>query len=58
MDATKKAQNSSYKNQRIILNIMYLATLFVNNVPIPRTENYICLGVNTDEKLTWKNILI
>jgi hypothetical protein len=28
--------------------------ILVNNVPIPRTENYICLGVNIDERLTWE----
>ena len=26
--------------------------ILVNNVPIPRTENYICLGLNIDERLT------
>jgi hypothetical protein len=28
--------------------------ILVNNVPIPRTENYIRLGVNIDERLTWE----
>ncbi len=28
--------------------------IFINNVPMPRTENYICLGVNIDERLTWE----
>ena len=28
--------------------------ILINNVPIPRTENYICLGVNIDERLTWE----
>jgi hypothetical protein len=28
--------------------------ILVNNVPIPRTENYTCLGVNFDERLTWE----
>ncbi len=27
--------------------------ILINNVPIPRTENYICLDVNIDERLTW-----
>ena len=31
--------------------------ILVNNVPIPRTENYIWLGVNIDERLK-KNILL
>jgi hypothetical protein len=31
--------------------------ILVNNVPIPRTENYICLiGVNIDERLTWEKL--
>ena len=32
--------------------------IVVNNVPVPRTENYICLGVNIDERLSlnpWSN---
>ena len=28
--------------------------ILVNNVPTFRTENYICLGVNIDERLTWE----
>jgi hypothetical protein len=28
--------------------------ILVNNVLIPRTENYTCLGVNIDERLTWE----
>ena len=28
--------------------------ILVNNVPIPSTENYTCLGVNIDERLTWE----
>ncbi len=28
--------------------------ILINNLPIPRTENYICLGVNIDERLTWE----
>ena len=28
--------------------------ILINNVPVPRTENYICLGVNIDERLTWE----
>jgi hypothetical protein len=26
----------------------------INNVPVPRTENYICLGVDLDERFTWE----
>ena len=29
-------------------------SILVNNVPLPRTENYVCLGVNMDERLTWE----
>ena len=28
--------------------------ILVNNVPIPRTGNYICLGVNIYARLTWE----
>ena len=28
--------------------------ILINNVPVPRTENYTCLGVDLDERLTWE----
>jgi hypothetical protein len=30
--------------------------ILIINVPVPRTENYICLGVDLDERFTWENI--
>ena len=30
--------------------------ILINNVPVPRTESYTCLGVELDERLTWENI--
>ena len=41
-----------------IKNKVSVNPIIVNNVPIPKTENYVCLGVNMDERLTWENILI
>ena len=28
--------------------------VLINNVPVPRTESYTCLGVELDERLTWE----
>ena len=28
--------------------------ILINNIPVPRTETYTCLGVNLDERLTWE----
>ena len=28
--------------------------ILINNIPVPRTENYTCLGVSLDERLTWE----
>ena len=28
--------------------------ILINNVPVPRTESYTCLGVELDERLTWE----
>ena len=28
--------------------------ILIDNVPVPRTESYICLGVELDERLTWE----
>jgi hypothetical protein len=28
--------------------------ILINNVPVPRTENYTCLGVDLDERFTWE----
>ena len=28
--------------------------ILINNVPVPRTGTYTCLGVSLDERLTWK----
>ncbi len=29
-------------------------SILINNIPVPRTEAYTCLGVNLDERLTWE----
>ena len=28
--------------------------ILINNVPVPRTGTYTCLGISLDERLTWK----
>lgn len=28
--------------------------ILINNVSVPRSENYTCLGVHLDERLTWE----
>ena len=28
--------------------------ILINNVPVPRTGTYTCLGVSLDERLTWE----
>jgi hypothetical protein len=51
-------KKSKYMFIRSAYNIKYKVShgnpILVNNVPIPRTENYICLDVNIDERLTWE----
>ena len=31
--------------------------ILINNVPVPRTGTYTCLGVSLDERLTWKKLI-
>ena len=33
-------------------------SILTNDIPVPRTGTYTCLGVSLDERLTWENILI
>jgi hypothetical protein len=32
--------------------------ILINNVPVPRTENYTCLGVDLDERFTWETYFL
>ena len=46
----QKRQNICILDRLLILKIKFL----INNVPVPRTESYTCLGVELDERLTWE----
>ena len=37
-----------------IKNKITQTPILINNVPVPRTENYTCLDVDIDERLTWE----
>jgi hypothetical protein len=50
-------ENSKYMFIGSAYNIKHKVSgnpILVNNVPIPWTENYNCIGVNIDEKFTWE----